>query len=78
MAVTPVSPGLLKGVRVLDLTQFEAGTRPAGLCRPRRDRHRPCGVGTAMAAILTSDMPLDVPPPRDSRFGSPLVLSRVQ
>jgi ATP-dependent DNA ligase len=22
-------------------------------------------------------MPLDVPPPRDSRFGSPLVLSRV-
>jgi len=23
------------------------------------------------------EMPLDVPPPRDSRFGSPLVLSRV-
>jgi len=23
-------------------------------------------------------MPLDVPPPRDSRFGSPLVWSRVQ
>jgi ATP-dependent DNA ligase len=22
-------------------------------------------------------MPLDIPPPRDSRFGSPLVLSRV-
>jgi crotonobetainyl-CoA:carnitine CoA-transferase CaiB-like acyl-CoA transferase len=26
MAVTPISPGLLKGTRVLDLTQFEAGT----------------------------------------------------
>jgi ATP-dependent DNA ligase len=27
--------------------------------------------------LATSEMPLDVPPPRDSRFGSPLVLSRV-
>jgi len=27
--------------------------------------------------LATSEMPLDLPPPRDSRFGSPLVLSRV-
>jgi bifunctional non-homologous end joining protein LigD len=27
--------------------------------------------------LATSDMPLDVPPPRDSRFGSPLTISRV-
>jgi bifunctional non-homologous end joining protein LigD len=27
--------------------------------------------------LATSEMPLDVPPPRNSRFGSPLVLSRV-
>ena len=27
--------------------------------------------------LATSDMPLDVPPPRDARFGSPLTLSRV-
>jgi ATP-dependent DNA ligase len=27
--------------------------------------------------LATKEMPLDVPPPRTSRFGSPLVLSRV-
>jgi ATP-dependent DNA ligase len=27
--------------------------------------------------LRTSEMPLDVPPPRDARFGSPLTLSRV-
>ena len=27
--------------------------------------------------LATPDMPLDVPPPRTSRFGSPLALSRV-
>jgi ATP-dependent DNA ligase len=30
-----------------------------------------------LQSLATPDMPLDVPPPRDSRFGSPLVLSRV-
>ena len=27
--------------------------------------------------LATPKMPLDIPPPRDSRFGSPLTLSRV-
>ena len=27
--------------------------------------------------LATSEMPLEVPPPRNSRFGSPLVLSRI-
>ena len=30
-----------------------------------------------MQPLATDKMPLDVPPPRGSRFGSPLVLSRV-
>ena len=30
-----------------------------------------------LQSLATPDMPLDVPPPRDNRFGSPLVLSRV-
>jgi hypothetical protein len=34
------------------------------------------GYGGA-AAAATDNMPLDVPPPRGSRFGSPLRLSRV-
>ena len=34
-----------------------------------------CGGGCNRSAI--DKMPLDVPPPRSTRFGSPLVLSRV-
>ena len=30
-----------------------------------------------MQPLATPEMPLDIAPPRDSRFGSPLVLSRV-
>ena len=30
-----------------------------------------------LQALVTRTMPLDVPPPRTSRFGSPLELSRV-
>jgi ATP-dependent DNA ligase len=34
-------------------------------------------VHRILKPLRTSKMPLDVPPPRTSRFGSPLVLSRV-
>jgi len=34
-------------------------------------------VHKVLQPLRTSTMPLDVPPPRKSRFGSPLVLSRV-
>jgi ATP-dependent DNA ligase len=34
-------------------------------------------VWRRLQPLATEKMPLDLPPPRDSRFGSPLVLSRV-
>ena len=34
-------------------------------------------VWRRLQPLATHTMPLDVPPPRESRFGSPLVLSRV-
>src|SRR5436309_354736 len=45
-----------------------------------RHQHQTGGVAAALAqaaAARGSEMPLEVPPPRSSRFGSPLVLSRV-
>src|SRR6476620_1370760 len=35
------------------------------------------GYGGGLQPLATDRIPLDVPPPRGSRFGSPLVLSRV-
>jgi bifunctional non-homologous end joining protein LigD len=35
------------------------------------------GCGEGLQPLSIGTMPLDVPPPRTSRFGSPLVLSRV-
>jgi hypothetical protein len=54
--------------------------RQADLRGPRRHRHRQRRTRTAVAAAAAAHdhkMPLDVPPPRGARFGSPLVLSRV-
>ena len=39
---------------------------------------RSCGAcGECLQPLATAEMPLEVPPPRTSRFGSPLVLSHV-
>ena len=35
------------------------------------------GCGDCLQPLATDKMPLEVPPPRSNRFGSPLVLSRV-
>jgi bifunctional non-homologous end joining protein LigD len=44
---------------------------------PASSRPSWSGCGEDLQPLSISQMPLAVPPPRDSRFGSPLVLSRV-
>jgi ATP-dependent DNA ligase len=46
----------------------------AGTGMPVRELAR---LAARLKPLATDRMPLDVPPPRTSRFGSPLVLSRV-
>ena len=70
------------------LTTVAWGT-PAGILRAKwpASIRRPPGGGISnvelgrlwqrLQPLAPPDMPLDVPPPRTSRFGSPLVLSRV-
>src|ERR1700694_3258714 len=52
------------------------------MARPVARRSRAGAAGLArlwrrLQPLATAEMPLEVPPPRTSRFGSPLVLSRV-
>jgi bifunctional non-homologous end joining protein LigD len=49
-----------------------AGRVGAGINRAELER-----LWRRLQPLATSEMPLEVPPPRNSRFGSPLVLSRV-
>jgi bifunctional non-homologous end joining protein LigD len=49
-----------------------AGRAGVGIYNAERER-----LWRRLQPLATSEMPLDVPPPRTSRFGSPLVLSRV-
>jgi ATP-dependent DNA ligase len=49
-----------------------AGRAGTGIRRAELDR-----LWSRLQPLTTDKMPLEVPPPRDSRFGSPLVLSRV-
>jgi bifunctional non-homologous end joining protein LigD len=48
-----------------------AGRVGAGINRSELE-----GLWRRLQPLATSEMPLEVPPPRNSRFGSPLVLSR--
>jgi bifunctional non-homologous end joining protein LigD len=52
---------------------------PSHLCRPRRLRHHPDGARAwrLLQPLASDKIPLKVPPPRSSRLGSSLVLSRV-
>jgi bifunctional non-homologous end joining protein LigD len=45
----------------------------AGVGMPERQLERPC---QRLQPLAIARMPLDVPPPRGGRFGSPLVLDR--
>jgi DNA ligase D-like protein (predicted ligase) len=49
-----------------------AGRAGAGIKQAELER-----LWRKLQPLAVSEMPLDLPPPRDSRFGSPLVLSRV-
>jgi DNA ligase D-like protein (predicted ligase) len=49
-----------------------AGRAGTGIKQPELER-----LWRRLQPLATSKMPLEVPPPRTSRFGSPLVLSRV-
>jgi hypothetical protein len=49
-----------------------AGRAGTGIGRAELER-----LSSRLQPLATPDMPLDTPPPRDSRFGSPLTLSRV-
>ena len=44
---------------------------------PELARRSSAGYGVGCKPLATSEMSLQVPPPRTNRFGSPLVLSRV-
>jgi ATP-dependent DNA ligase len=50
----------------------DAGRAGAGISQAELER-----LWQRLQPLATSEMPLEVPPPRHSRFGSPLVLSRV-
>ena len=53
-------------------TLIYAGRAGTGIGHAELER-----VWRRLQPLATDKMPLDLPPPRDSRFGSPLVLSRV-
>jgi len=61
----------------LPITIRTAGWSMPGAPAPASSRRSCSGCGEGCSRSPSQRMPLAVPPPRDSRFGSPLVLSRV-
>ena len=69
---TPGNRGLWRKVKCPDERLVYGGRAGTGINQSELER-----LWRGLQPLAVSEMPLEVPPPRNSRFGSLLVLSRV-